>query len=101
MPTSPATALNSATSPAIPRWVRPAHQPLYQFGNPAMSQSSGGRHARVLCLRVKGGGSLGRARYVAIAEWRGGHILREAKAIVPSAWDCPKRPSSRPTWSAL
>ena len=37
--------------------------------------------------RVKGGGSLGRARYVAIAEWNGGHILREAKAIVPSAWD--------------
>jgi Uncharacterized protein conserved in bacteria (DUF2252) len=37
--------------------------------------------------RVKGGGSLGRARYVAIAEWRGGHIVREAKAIVPSAWN--------------
>ena len=37
--------------------------------------------------RVKGGGSLGRARYVAIAEWNGGRILREAKAVVPSAWD--------------
>jgi hypothetical protein len=37
-------------------------------------------------LRVAGGGSLGRPRYVAVAFWRGGHILREAKALVPSAW---------------
>jgi hypothetical protein len=35
----------------------------------------------------KGGGSLGRPRYVAIAAWRGGHIGRDAKALVPSAWD--------------
>ena len=36
--------------------------------------------------RIAGGGSLGRPRYVAIADWRGGRILREAKALVPSAW---------------
>jgi len=36
--------------------------------------------------RVAGGGSLGRPRYVAIADWRGGRVLREAKALVPSAW---------------
>ena len=36
--------------------------------------------------RVAGGGSLGRPRYVAVAFWRGGQILREAKALVPSAW---------------
>jgi hypothetical protein len=35
----------------------------------------------------KGGGSLGRPRYVAVAAWRGGHVVREAKALVPSAWD--------------
>jgi Uncharacterized protein conserved in bacteria (DUF2252) len=35
---------------------------------------------------VKGGGSLGRQRIVAIAHWRGGRVLREAKAVVPSAW---------------
>jgi hypothetical protein len=40
-----------------------------------------------LASRSKGGGSLGRPRYVAIAEWRGGRVVREAKAIVPSAWD--------------
>jgi hypothetical protein len=35
----------------------------------------------------KGGGSLGRPRFVATAEWRGGRIVREAKAVVPSAWE--------------
>jgi hypothetical protein len=39
-----------------------------------------------LCSRRKGGGSLGRPRYVAIGYWRGGRVLREAKALVPSAW---------------
>jgi len=36
---------------------------------------------------VKGGGSLGRPRYVAVAAWNGGRIVREAKALIPSAWD--------------
>ena len=36
--------------------------------------------------RVAGMGSLGRPRFVAIAEWRGGRVVREAKALVPSAW---------------
>lgn len=35
--------------------------------------------------RVAGVGSLGRQRFVAIAEWAGGLIAREAKALVPSA----------------
>jgi hypothetical protein len=38
------------------------------------------------CSRIAGTGSLGRPRYVAVAFWRGGHVLREAKALVPSAW---------------
>ena len=37
--------------------------------------------------RVRGGGSLGRPRFIAIAEWRGGRVVREAKALVPSAWN--------------
>ncbi len=38
--------------------------------------------------RVAGLGSLGRPRYVAVADWEGGRIAREAKALVPSgsAW---------------
>jgi hypothetical protein len=38
-----------------------------------------------LAHRVAGLGSLGHARYVAIAEWNGAHIAREAKALVSSA----------------
>jgi len=38
-----------------------------------------------LAHRVAGLGSLGHARYVGIADWHGGHIAREAKALVPSS----------------
>lgn len=38
-----------------------------------------------LVRRVAGVGSLGRPRFVAIAEWSGGRVAREAKAVVPSA----------------
>lgn len=38
-----------------------------------------------LARRVAGLGSLGHTRYVAIADWRGGRIAREAKALVSSA----------------
>jgi hypothetical protein len=41
-------------------------------------------HWRVV-HRVAGLGSLGRERYVALAEWRGGSVAREAKALAPSA----------------
>ncbi|MGR4862845.1 DUF2252 family protein [Caulobacter sp. LARHSG274] len=36
--------------------------------------------------RTAGVGSLGRPRFVARADWRGGPVLREAKAMVVSAW---------------
>lgn len=35
---------------------------------------------------VKGSGSLGRPRYLVIAQWQGGRLVQEAKAVVPSAW---------------
>jgi hypothetical protein len=38
-----------------------------------------------LARRVAGLGSLGHVRYVAIADWKGGRIAREAKALVSSA----------------
>lgn len=37
--------------------------------------------------RSAGAGSLGRPRFVAVADWRSGQVVREAKALVPSAWD--------------
>jgi len=36
--------------------------------------------------RQAGLGSLGRRRFAALAEWRGGFIAREAKELAPSAW---------------
>jgi len=39
-----------------------------------------------ICRRVAGLGSLGRARLVAIADWQGGRVAREVKALPPSAW---------------
>jgi len=35
--------------------------------------------------RIAGLGSLGRQRFVALADWGGGRVAREAKALVPSA----------------
>jgi hypothetical protein len=43
-----------------------------------------GLHWRV-SHRVAGLGSLGRQRFVAVAEWHGGSVAREAKALAPSA----------------
>jgi hypothetical protein len=36
--------------------------------------------------RTAGAGSLGRPRWVGRAEWQGGPVVREAKALLPSAW---------------
>ena len=44
--------------------------------------------------RIAGTGSLGRRRYLALADWRGGSIAREAKELTVSAWRWAR--SSRP-----
>ena len=36
--------------------------------------------------RIAGLGSLGRERYVALAQWHGGSVAREAKALAPAVW---------------
>ena len=36
--------------------------------------------------RLAGLGSLGRERFAALANWRGGNVAREAKMLAPSAW---------------
>lgn len=56
-----------------------------------------------LTRRVAGLGSLGRTRLVAIAEWKGGRVAREAKALLPSAlhWLDPKRASAEILYAAI
>jgi hypothetical protein len=48
-----------------------------------------------LTHRTAGLGSLGHARYVAIADWHGGRIAREAKALVPSSSHWAESPNAR------
>lgn len=58
-------------------------------------------HARIV-HRISGLGSLGRPRYVAIADWRGAMVAREAKACLPSAYDWALgRPAARLHGAAL
>jgi len=56
-----------------------------------------------LARRVAGLGSLGRTRLVAIAEWKGGRVAREAKALTPSAlhWLNPKRAPAEILYAAI
>ncbi len=56
-----------------------------------------------LARRVAGLGSLGHMRLVAIAEWRGGRIAREAKSLAPSSlhWLNPKRTPGEILYSVL
>ena len=83
MPNAPTSSRRNSgrKSPDIPRQVRRRGR------RSADRHSAKGRGKKVrMCSRRKGGGSLGRPRYVAVAYWRGGQVLREAKALVPSAW---------------
>jgi hypothetical protein len=45
--------------------------------------------------RLAGTGSLGRPRFVAYAEWRGGPVLREVKALLQSGWALKHDPSNK------
>ncbi len=66
-------ALPAAEAPPALRKLLAAHLP-----DPALP-------FRIL-HRTAGLGSLGRERYVALAEWRHGMVAREAKALLPSAY---------------
>lgn len=56
-----------------------------------------------LARRVAGLGSLGRVRLVGIAEWKGGRVAREAKALLSSAlyWLNPKRAPAEILYGAI
>lgn len=69
---------------AIPESARDALE--HMMPEPGMSYR--------LAHRIAGLGSLGRVRIVAIADWHGGRVAREAKALAPSAlhWADPATP---------
>lgn len=45
--------------------------------------------------RTAGTGSLGRPRFIAYTDWQGGPVLREAKAMLQSAWSLCHTPQDR------
>jgi hypothetical protein len=45
------------------------------------------RLALTTARRTAGTGSLGRPRWIGIANWRGAPVVREAKALLPSSWE--------------
>jgi hypothetical protein len=45
--------------------------------------------------RAAGTGSLGRPRFIAYTDWQGGPVLREAKAMLQSAWSLAHAPGDR------
>jgi len=66
--------------------LQPIRREIPQSAGKALEQAlpSPGLQYRVL-RRVAGLGSLGRQRFVALAEFEGGKLAREAKALLPSA----------------
>jgi Uncharacterized protein conserved in bacteria (DUF2252) len=68
---------------ALPTWRRPVPKSALKALGHLMPEA--GLKYR-LAHRIAGLGSLGRERYVAITDWRGGKIAREAKALATSAY---------------
>lgn len=60
-------------------------EPLPSAARKALQNSLPDHIACKIARRMAGTGSLGQPRFVAIGEWNGAYIAREAKAMVPSA----------------
>jgi len=65
----------------------------------ALQRSLPSRLSFKVVRRIAGTGSLGHPRFVALGEWKGADIAREAKAVLPSACAWLTTPSARPRWS--
>lgn len=64
---------------------KPANPPEY-LQNIMISQLPELEKSPLFLERISGLGSLGRERFIALAQYNGGYICREAKATVPSAF---------------
>jgi len=84
-------ATGSLSDP-VPFWQKTDQWPEVKEGVPASARAAlesllpGGLTEYRVCHRRAGVGSLGHQRFVALAEWDGGELAREAKALVPSAY---------------
>jgi hypothetical protein len=96
-----ADTTNSLSDPAL-FWNKLERLPTVKKAIPASASNAlecvlpeAGLHYRV-AHRVAGLGSLGRQRWVALAEYQGGSIAREVKALAPSAWVWANDRTTRP-----
>jgi uncharacterized protein (DUF2252 family) len=65
----------------------PTARPVDRTAAAAIQRAMPARGLKIrFARRVAGLGSLGRPRFVGIANWNGGGVAREAKAMAPSAW---------------
>jgi hypothetical protein len=95
-------ALSSLRDP-VAYWTKLGELPDYQGRVPKKVRRLLERQLPVpdiayrIVHRAAGLGSLGRQRFLALAEWQGGRIAREAKALLPSActWADPAAPTKR------
>lgn len=81
----PMTKVGIADDASI-SWVRQGDLPP-EIVQALLEHLPSGTSQPVFATRQRGGGSLGRPRYLVMGKWRGGSVWREAKALVPSAWD--------------
>ncbi|MEA2861527.1 MAG: hypothetical protein QOC72_3566 [Methylobacteriaceae bacterium] len=71
----------------VAKYPAPKKPPPPMVAQELSSRLPGGAKIIRYATRSVGGGSLGRVRYVVIADWREGRVIREAKALVQSAWN--------------
>src|SRR6202140_2456680 len=80
-----------ASEPPAGFWEKLEHLPVVRHGLPrdvkkVLRKTLPNPNLDYKVVRREAGlGSLGQQRFVAIASWEGGHIAREAKAMLPSA----------------
>jgi Uncharacterized protein conserved in bacteria (DUF2252) len=68
--------------------LKPAKKPPAARYREAILSAMPDRNCEItkFCRRAAGTGSLGRPRWVGVADWRGSRVVREAKALVASGW---------------
>lgn len=77
-------SLPPATDPVADRYLKALHEALPEPATAFEPKP-----------RLAGTGSLGRPRFVAYVEWRGGPVLREVKALLQSGWSLKHAPSDK------
>lgn len=71
--------------------------PLEDVVRPLRKSLPKGAEVLRFVARTKGGGSLGRPRFLVVTSWNSGTGVREAKALVPAAWAWAPGKKGRPS----